>query len=183
MERKLATLAALLISLIGSSHCSAESPNANELEKTIRRYFLGQSDYHEGDLVTRSQVEQLQSYLRKTRRHSPASHPVILQRFLTDRNRLCKAFYLKNGGKVLREASKQIGGYASLEALVRDTGHYTAILQAIHSGSVEEIIKLVESVNESKSAEDREAEHSRKLRKKTIYTIDEFISVVFEEEN
>jgi len=64
---------------ISLSPCLAEStseisPGAPEPEMTIRRYFTGQSGYQTGDLITRSQLEELQGYLRRTRWRGPASH-------------------------------------------------------------------------------------------------------------
>jgi len=155
-----------------------ESSNPSALEKTIRRFFTGQSGYHADDLITRSQVEELQEYLRKTWRRAPASHPLILHRLLPDENRLCKVFYLKNGGKVLREASLKLGGYVGLEALVRTTAKYAHLVKAVRSGSADAVVELVESSDMGKNAETVRAEEKRERRKKMIYTVDDFISAV-----
>jgi len=155
-----------------------ESSQPSALEMTIRRFFEGQGNYQAGDLITRSQVEELQGYLRKTGRRSPASHPVILRRFLPDRNRLCKVFYLKNGGKVLRAASLELGGYAEIEALARKTASYTQLVKAVRSGQADTVVELVKSSVTGKDDETLKTEEKRKRLNRTIYTVDDFIKVV-----
>jgi len=164
------------LTLLGSlslSPCLAESaPEPTELEMTIQRYFTGQSGYQVGDLITRSQVEELQRYLRRTRRRGPASHPLILRRLLPDNCRLVKLFYARNGAQVLRAAAQKLGGYATLEALTRSTASYTQLVEAVNSRSVDSVVKLAQIPETAKP------EGKKKGRKGVLYTVDEFLSAV-----
>jgi len=145
---------------------------------TIRRYFEGQSGYHAGDLITRSQVAELQVYLRRTRNRGPASHPLLLQRMLPDSCRIAKLFYTKNGGNVLRNAAEKLGGYAVIEALTRSTDSYSQLVKAATSGSVDAVVQLAESAGLEKTNETTFTAGKKKRRRKIIYTVDEFLSVV-----
>jgi len=154
------------------------SSKPSAIEMTIRRFFSGQSEYQDGDLITRSQVEEFQLYLRRTRQRGPASHPLILKRLLPDNSRLCKVFYLKNGGKVLRIASQKLGGYAGIEALVKSTASYTQLVDAVRSGAADSVVQLVEAAGMGKKLDTTKIVENRKRRKKTIYTVDDFIKAV-----
>jgi len=167
--------ALVLLGALGVKPCLAESASENspalsELEMTILRYFTGQSGYQAGNLMTRSQVEELQQYLRRTRRRGPACHPRLLRRMLPDNCRLAKLFYSKNGDQVLRDAAQRLGGYAVLEALTRSTDSYTRLVEAVGSGSVDSVMELARSYVTA------QAESKKKRRNRVIYTLDEFFS-------
>jgi len=155
---------------------SENSPALSEPEMTIRRYFTGQSGFQAGDLITRSQVEELQQYLRRTRRRGPASHPRMLRQILPDNCRLAKLFYSGNGDEVLPGAAQRLGGYAVLEALTRSTASYAQLIEAVDSGSVDLVVKLAESVRSAQKSETTQVESKKKRRKRVIYTLDEFLS-------
>jgi len=170
----------VLLGALGQSPCFAESaggisPESAELKMTIQRFFAGESGYQNGDLITRSQVEELQKYLRRTRRRGPALHPTLLGRILPDNRRLVNLFYARSSGEVLRVAAEKLGGYAALEALTRSTASYTQLVEAVDSESVDSVVKLAESAQKADTAK---AEGKKKRRKKAIYTADDFFSAV-----
>ena len=72
-----------------------------KLAATVYRYFESSKSYHKGDLITRSQLAEMQSYLRKTNGHSPATHPRLLNRALADEARLVRYFYLEKNSEIL----------------------------------------------------------------------------------
>jgi len=173
--------ALVLLGALSLKPCLAESASemaskSSDLEMTIRRYFTGQSGYQAGNLITRSQVEELQKYLRRTRRRGPACHPRMLRRILPDGCRLAKLFYSRNGDQVLRVAAQRLGGYAVLEALTRSPASYTQLVEAVDSGSVDSVVQLAESASPAQSPETAKAEGKKKRRNKVIYTLDEFFS-------
>jgi len=178
----IASVLALFVAL-SSNQCLAESPQKDSLEPsiqemTIRRYFEGQSGYHAGDLITRSQVAELQVYLRRTRNRGSASHPLILGRMLPDSCRIAKLFYRKNGGNVLRGAAAKLGGYAAIEALTRSTDSYSQLVEAATSGSVDAVVQLAESAGLGQTNETTVTAGKKKRRRKIIYTVDDFLSAV-----
>ena len=185
MNRIVVTTVFLLIETLSSNQCLAEPPNKESSEPsvqemTIRRYFEGQSGYHAGNLITRSQVAELQVYLRRTRNRGSASHPLILQRFLPDSCRLAKLFYKKNGGNVLREAAQKLGGYAGIEALTRSPDSYSQLVEAAASGLVDTVVQLAELAGFGQTNIKAVSAGKKKRRRRTIYTVDEFLSAVSE---
>jgi len=180
VKRVVATTLMLLAALSHNhSFAAQESGDVVEpsvLEKTIRRHFAGQSGYHVGDLITRSQVAELQVYLRRTRCHGPACHPFMLQRVLPDTCRIVKLFYSKNRGNVLRKAAQKLGGYAVIEALTRSPANYTQLVKAADSASVDAIVQLAETTGFGRGYETANSEGPKKRRKKVIYTAAEFLN-------
>jgi hypothetical protein len=115
---------------------SAAQPTAEEnlqVAQTIERYFAGILDYRTGDLICRSQVEELQRYLRKTRGNIPAAHRRLLHRVLADEAPLIRLFYGEHGEKVLGTAAGQLAGYAELDSISRLASGRILIKEAIQS--------------------------------------------------
>jgi len=156
----------------------ADSAKASNLEMTIRRFFSSQSDYEAGDLITRSQVMELQGYLRKTRRRGAASHPLILQRVLPDDCRFTKLFYSKNARDVLRAAAQKLGGYEDLKALTKSTDKYTQLVQTVNVGSVDAVVKLAESASKGRTTATKNGADKQRRSKRIIYTVEEFLNAV-----
>ncbi len=114
-----------------------------QLAQTIHRYFAGNSGYREGNLICRSQVEELQQYLRRTRGNIPAIHRRLLNRVLADEAPLTKFFYTKNGEAVLYAAANKLAGYAELEAAARMAEGRKQIRAAIQSNQSDALVEFV----------------------------------------
>jgi hypothetical protein len=148
----LAPLITLIFCLAGALSTTgwstaAEQPSADEnlqVARTIERHFAGFSGYREGDLICRSQVEELQRYLRRTRGHIPATHRRLLNQVLADNAFLCRLFFSERGEAVLAAAAKKLSGYADLDSISRlETGR-DKIKEAIRSGQPDVLIEYVE---------------------------------------
>jgi len=174
----LVSLEVLANGAYSAESAGADSAKASNLEMTIRRFFNSQSGYEAGDLITRSQVMELQGYLRKTRRRAAASHPLILQRVLPDDCRFTKLFYTKNASDVLRAAAQKLGGYEDLKALTKPTGKYTQLVQAVNSGSADAVVKLAESISKARTTTTENGAGKQRRNKRTIYTVEDFLNAV-----
>ena len=114
MNRAILISTIWLLSFSTQDRCQADSrglgtpSDPKSLELTVRRYFAGMARYEEGDLISFTQVAELQQYLRKTTGHSAASHPSLLRQVLPDASRLSRLFYAKRGAKVLTCCRREI---------------------------------------------------------------------------
>ena len=125
-----------------------EGQKDQKLADSIRRYFRSSGSHEAGDLIVRSQVEELQNYLRKTRGPIPASNARILKRVLPDSSQLARLFYRQSGAYVLRTAASRLGGYHVLDRLCNTREGLTKIRLAIGSGKSEDL-NAIASAEES----------------------------------
>jgi hypothetical protein len=154
----------------------AAQPTAAEnqqLAETIERHFAGIVDFRKGHLICRSQVEELQQYLRRTRGHIPASHRRLLIRILADNAPLTTLYHGEHGEKVLTAAADQLGGYEELASLSRLAAGRTLIREAIQADQPD---VLVDHVNRETAARDsqpgKQANNPGIVR---IYTVKQLI--------
>ena len=139
-------LALIVLSWIPAWTASAEQSTVEQnqqLARTIHRYFAGDSSYREGNLICRSQVEELQRYLRRTHGNIPAIHRRLLNRVLADEAPLTKLFYTKHGEAVLCAAANKLAGYAKLEAAARMAAGRKQIKAAIESNQSDALVEFV----------------------------------------
>ncbi len=188
MNKNIFAPSLVLLIALNQALCLAELSQAEKkgeptkLERTIRRYFASMGGYQEHDLITRSQVEELQGFLRKTGRRSLATHPKLLHRVLPDGSRLAKLFYSRNGANVLRAAAMQLGSYAKLEALTRTPAGHAKLTEAVSLQSVEAVLELVAENHEPLQQPTAEKKLPVKVKAKTkprnfrVYTLSEFLN-------
>ncbi len=113
------------------------------LSRTVIRFFEGQSQFSPGDLIVRSQVTDLQVYLRKTHRASPATMSPLCRRVLPDRACLARVFYGLGGDQLLREAARNLGGYAPLDRLCRSKAGREILTPAARQDDIEMLLDSV----------------------------------------
>jgi hypothetical protein len=152
------------------------------LSRTVVRYFEGQSQFIPGDLIVRSQVDELQDYLRKTRRASPATNPQLRKHVLVDHACLAKAFYGLGGDWLLREAARKLGGYGPLDQLCQSKAGREILTTAIRLSDLEMLLDYLrkhelppEPVRVSPVETDKK-QVARKLSK--IYTVEDLLKVL-----
>jgi hypothetical protein len=161
--------------------CAAQ-PTADEnqqVAETIERHFAGIVDYRKGHLICRSQVEELQQYLRRTRGNIPAAHGRLLIRILADNAPLTRIFHSEHGEKVLTAAAGQLGGYEKLASLARLAAGRTLIREAIRADQPD---VLVDHVNRETAA--IQSQQSKQAKPQginpgmvRIYTVEQLIEV------
>ncbi len=146
--------------------------------ETVRRHFASQRGYHEGDLITRSQIEELQGYLRSAFGHSAATHPRALRRILADDSRLASLFYKKNRGEILRALAAQNKGYEVFDRISRTTAGYARLTEAVDHAEVGVLNQLAdEESQKTLSAKSGNSETPVRRSKPTpIYTVEEYLA-------
>lgn len=156
---------------LGEPAAEGEPAGRTVLEKTIVRFFQSMGGYEDGDLISRSQVQDLQVFLRRTNRRGLVTHPRMLTPVLPDNSRLIRLFYAKNGAQVLREAAKKLGSYRELEELSRSSSGYDLLVKAVNrNNNADEVLEMAFKRREEKQKGDRKV--PLKLR---VYTIEEFL--------
>lgn len=147
------------------------------LAETARLYFSSNPEYHTGDLITTSQIEEFQEYLRKTRRKSPLSHPFLLKRALNDDAVLAQLFYSAGGARVLRSAAEDLGGYQKIEHLALHHEGRQLISRSISEHSSANIVAAI------RAEEDAEKNNEVHVAKGTdrIYTVEDLLRTAFAE--
>ena len=156
------------------------------LAQTIRRHFLSSEGYVSGDLITRSEAQSLQEYLRKTRGPIPAAHPRLLKKLLPDIDQLVRLFHGKGGSRVLRSAAEQLGGYQELLSLSRSPEGKRLLREAIRNGQPHEVVEHVAQLRAAAQDESRTAgQEDRPARTSVIrvFTVEEFIQIATEAES
>jgi|GEM_PF-3806630 len=107
------------------------------LSRTIVRFFESQSHYYPGDLIVRSQVAELQDYLRKTRGAGPWTNFQLRRRVLVDHACLARIFYGLGGDRLLREAAQKLGGYGPLDRLCQSKSGREILVAAVRQSNFE----------------------------------------------
>lgn len=159
-----------------TNSASAEQSSAEQNRKlagTIHRYFASMSGFREGNLIYRSQVEDLQRYLRKTQGNIPASDRRLSNRLLADRAPLVRLFYAESGEAVLSAAAGKLAGYAELGKAARTPAGRKLIKTAILSDRSDALVKFIKQKLAAKSSPDSQ-QASRTLDTR-IYTVEQFI--------
>ena len=155
------------------------------LSKTVIRYFEGQPQFLPGDLIVRSQVADLQDYLRKTQKASPATMSPLCRRVLPDRACLARVFYSLGSDQLLREAARNLGGYGPLDRLCQSKAGRERLTTAIRQADIEMLLGYArkhelspEPVRVSKSKAG-DSPVARKLSK--IYTVEDLLKALHAE--
>jgi hypothetical protein len=161
--------------LLGVSvRCIAEQSEFEKTESisplaaTIMRYFASSKNYQRGDLITNSQVAEMQGFLRKTQGHSPATHPRMLRRLLSDNAALVKFFYSGDNRVFLRNAAKKYGGYAGLDRITQSAAGREKLEALQRTNDIEGLETLLKDFPLNRSAK----------RPPRIYTVEEFLAAL-----
>ncbi|MCG8449475.1 MAG: hypothetical protein MI725_07850 [Pirellulales bacterium] len=137
---------------------------------TVLRYFASTKSYRRGDLISQSQLAELQTYLRRTQGLSPATHRRLLKRALPDRHGLVKFFHNQKYKDLLRAVAEKSGGYAALDNLSRPTGGRKQLENLLDTGELDALLKTLAELPKRSSAK----------RVQPIYTADDFLAAVQE---
>lgn len=156
------------------------------LRDTVYRFFQTENSFKEGDLIVRSQVEDLQDYLRRTRGPIPAANPILLKRLVRDNSLLSRYYYRQGGADVLRSAAKSLHGYRQLEACCASKLGKEHLQRAIKKSDPMEIVQFVTKQDAEKSTEtpsdtvvaEPNAPSYLDLR---IYTVEDFLDAILAE--
>jgi hypothetical protein len=179
-----------LICVVSLAPCRGETPkerntsnlinNLNNIEETAKRYFASAGGYQEGDLISQSQIQEFQDYLRKTRGHSPATHPRLLTRVLRDNSRLVRLFNRPNGADLLREAVAKGNGYGAFKNLTHSKTDFAKLTDAFDRGAVEDLIQMADQKSQQLTAttEVSDPKPKRHLKPSMIYTVADYLTAV-----
>lgn len=156
-----------------------------DFQGTVRRHFASGSDYDPRDLITRTQFEQFQRYLRRTQGNSPLTHPRLLKLFLADNARLSRLFYSAGGKQFFRPLAEQIG-YGPLDALCRTSAGLILVKNCFKAGDAAPILEAirVRNTRSEQLIESVEPESDGGASKEALlYTVEEFLEYVTEAEH
>jgi len=155
------------------------------LSKTVIRFFESQANYLPGDLIVRSQVADLQAYLRKTHGASSATNPQLRRRVLVDRACLARVYYGLGGDRLLREAAGKMGGYGPLDRLCQSKAGRALLTTAVNQSNLnalldyfrkQELLPPPVRVSHGDRGEHEKKQLVRKLSK--IYTVEELLKAI-----
>ncbi len=168
------------IAKIAIAEQDSSSQQQKVVSETARLYLESNNGYQPGDLITESQIEELQHYLRKSLGKSPATHRGLLNRTLKDTAPLSRFFYREQGNQVLRSAAEKLGGYVKLEALSLEQKGRQALQRAISTGSEAEIVTMVEASRQNSSEKPTsEQKKTSPYHLRVIYTLEDFLEAAF----
>ena len=182
MNRSMITAVLVLLWVAFSSSRIGGATTAQpseQLKSTVHNYLSADSGYQRGDLITRSHLEDLQLYLRRTQGHSLATHLRWRKRMLPDTAPLAKIFY-SEGRPLLRKAAEKLGGYAALDRLSRSIAGQKTLQEAIKKNSTDLLYQTVADEEKKLAANRKNAEDSRTKpsRKQRIYTAADYLSAL-----
>ena len=140
----------LVVGLVSNMAVAAGPEVDANLVETIRLFFTLDPEFRPGDLITRTQVEELQTYLRKTRREGPATEISLLARSLPESTPLVRFFYQDDGSELLRQAAKQLGGYEPIYKLCHMPQERLLVRKAILKSDLSALLAVVaDTTNDS----------------------------------
>ena len=168
----------------GRGEKTLEAPPVDlvRLEATIKRHFAATTGYQEGDLITRSQIEEVQTYLRKSLGHSVATHPRLLIRFLADEARLARIFYWKDGAEMLRTTVANGHSYEILDKLTFKKKSYDQFTRVVELQNLDELKQMIDEELKHQAALEVERQDRPKRRYKPprIYTVEGYLEYIKE---
>lgn len=173
----------------GAAHAkSSDAATANVAEKTsdaeilaatTRQFFGALEGFTPGDLLVASQVEDLQAYLRRTFGPCRLTSPRVVRSAVPDRAPLSRLFHGPNGKSVLREASRQLAGYAQIDALCRSLGGRGIIVRAIAEGDPNAIVqganRLADAAEAKRGGRSPDTVEPVARPRRIVYTVDEML--------
>jgi len=118
-----------------------------ELAETVYRFMAANSGIQPDDLIVRSDVEDLQDFLRVTHHNLPFISPRLTRRVIEDKSPLSRLYH-RQGGDALRSVAEALGTYEPLNRLASKGTGRKALQVAIDSGSVVELLRTIETLGE-----------------------------------
>jgi len=142
---KISSIGVLLLAVVVTSIIGHAAELPLNFEETVERYLSVDRNYERGALITKSHLDDLQSYLRRSYGHSIATHVKWQRRMLPDNSRLSQLFYAGGGRFILSKAASQLGGYAKLERLSISSEGRKILHEAIKNNATDVIIQHFEA--------------------------------------
>ncbi len=177
----LLVLAGMISELRGASVSARRGASVSALPKDLKakveRYCSTIAGYEQGDLLTKSQWEDLQAYLLRTEGSSLATHHKWRWRMLKDTAPLAKKFRA-GGAPVLRQVAAKLGGYEELDHLSRRAAGRKQIQAAVEANSPDELLQSMLTERKKKTALPESKQRQRATLNKRIYTTADFIAVL-----
>lgn len=173
----------ILLATSASANLFAKPPatTPSQIGETLQLYLSADQGYRPGDLISRSQLEEFQTYLRATQGTQLATTSRWLNRTLPDSAALVTIFQ-RGGSVVLRPAAEKLGGYAELDMLARTGEGRKVIRQAITEKTPDSLVRWVlekrPAVGSNKQA--GAARKGQRARTRRIYTATEYLAAVSE---
>lgn len=165
---------------MASAANAPDSQVQRSVSETARFYLESSSDYVPGDLITESQIDELQQYLRRTFGNSPATHRALLNQAIKDNAPLSRYFHREHGSQVLRRASEKLGGYAAIEVLSLNRQGRQILQKAVTTGSEAELVRKIERFQHIPSGDPTSLpKKGVPHQSKSIYTLEDFLDVAF----
>ena len=151
------------------------------ISRTVIRHFQSQQQYHVGDLIVRSQVAEIQDYMRKTRGISASTNSRLRKRVVADQDPLARAFYSADNDRLLREAAIQLGGYGPLDQLCQLKSGRQILATAIRQANLEMLVKYAHENGVSSGAAQASSanvEEKRNRERSKIYTVEDLLKAM-----
>lgn len=137
--------AVFLCLLIGSWSIAAEptvAPEFTDVTRAVEAYFASLDDYEAGDLVSRSQIEEVLAGVKDVGWDVPGAGQIV-QRGLADNSFLVVQLSTPAGRKFMRKIATQPGAYARLDRLSSISHGRKIVSDLIHTkGGYELVIYL-----------------------------------------
>jgi hypothetical protein len=172
-------------SLVCRAHAGAPySPLENwtdPFSRTVIRHFQSQEQYHVGDLIVRSQVAEIQDYMRKTRGISPSTNSRLCKRVVADQDPLARAFNSADNDRLLREAAIQLGGYGPLDQLCQLKSGRQILATAMRQSNLEMLLEYVHENGlspETAQTSSANAEEKQDHERNKIYTVEDLLKAM-----
>ncbi|MEO2045969.1 MAG: hypothetical protein ABGX16_05285 [Pirellulales bacterium] len=146
------------------------------ISRTVIRHFQSQEQYHVGDLIVRSQVAEIQDYMRKTRGISASTNSMFRKRVVADQDPLARTFNSAGNDRLIREAAILLGGYGPLDQLCKLKFGRQILATTIHQSNLEMLVEYVHGHGVSSGAaqaSSANAEEKPNRERSKIYTVED----------
>ncbi|MEM9352478.1 MAG: hypothetical protein AAGA92_05655 [Planctomycetota bacterium] len=140
----------------------------------VRRLLSRVEGLDQGILISRSQVEQLRRYLRRTRRFGNVFDRQLTLRFLPDSNYLIRLYNRGDNAMTLRRAATELGGYERLLSLSKTSHGQDVLAEGLRQGRTEAIVLAADELSELTEDEGAMA-NAEKRRERWLFTVNELI--------
>ena len=153
----------------------------DSISRTVIRHFQSQDQYHVGDLIVRSQVAEIQDYMRKTRGISPITNSRLCKRVIADQDPLARAFNSAGNDQLLREAASQLGGYGPLDQLCQLKSGRQILATTIRQSNLEILLEYIREKGlspEIVQTSSANAEEKQDRGRSKIYTVEDLLKAI-----
>jgi hypothetical protein len=134
------------LTLLGAGFvAAAQRPNAPDVglvTRTVEAYFVALPDYEPGDLITRSQIEQVLTKLADSGAAVPGADKII-ERGLDESSFVAKELASSSGRKFMRKLARNPSTFAHLDRLSRIPRGETLIRDLIREKDGDKMIEYL----------------------------------------